>query len=414
MIDTTHQQISPVSAAELMAPSFVDRLQRRAVMTGVVLGIASVIGAFFDAEQFFRSYLVGFMGVLGLTLGGLGLLMLQYVTKGNWGFVLRRQFEAASRTLWLPALIFVPLAVWVGMGHMYPWAIPRHPSLSTDEFAKAKYQDWLNPHGYIARAVVYFLFWFVMITLLNRWGKWQDQRPEDAMTTSHRYQKLSGPGIIFWSFLVTFGATDWVGSLDPQWFSTIFGMIFMVGEAMIMLTFCILLTNQLAKYKPVSEIMQPTYWHDLGNLSLTLVMLFAYLSFSQFLITWSGNLPEEIEFYVRRTNGNWAPIALIIVLFHFAIPFFLLLHKPMKRNPHRLIWIAGMLFVSRYIDLTWYIMPSFHDNTAHTSMWWMGFTVPVAMLGIWIAVFCAELKKRPLYPIHDLLWPEITVHHHGY
>jgi len=428
MIETTHETKSPMTAGEMMAPlAFVDRLQRNALLVGVVGGAFSVLGAVLNTQQFYRSYLVAFMLWLGVCLGGMALLMVQYLTKGNWGFVLRRQYEACSRTLWLMALFFIPLVVAMETGSMYPWAITaKHGvgaegGLTAAQMLMPKYHSsYYSPHAVIARSVAYFLFWFILIFQLNRWGGWQDQRDEMDLPRSRRFQKLAGPGVIIFVYTISLAVTDWVQTLDPTWFSTMYALIFAVAEALIAMCFCILLTNQLRRFKPVSEIMQPLYWHDIGNLTLTMVMLFAYFSFSSFLILWSGNLPEEVHWYLYRFNGGWGVWAMIMVFTMFAIPFFLLLHKPMKRNPSRLVVIASILFLARYIDLIWYIMPNFPKVGSLPNMHaefhfsWQTVAIPIGMGGFWIAAFCRELKKRPLYPVYDLLWPEITREHHGH
>jgi hypothetical protein len=407
MIAHTEQTVSPMTVAEMMPPALIDRLQKRALTVGILAGIVSTIGLVQSAEHFYRAYLVGFMMWLGVALGGLALLTMQYLTKGNWGFVLRRQLEAASRTLPLNALFFVPLAIAMLTHHLYPWAI----GLSPEDKLIPKFQSYMTPHGAIARAVVYFLVWGILAFQLNRWGKWQDERDEPDMPRSNRYQKLAGPGMILYALTITLAVVDWVMSLDNHWYSTMYGFIFIVGQGLIAMSFFIMLTKALNDYRPVSEIMQKQYWHDLGNLMLAMVMLFAYMSFSQFLIIWSGNLPEEIEWYIKRFHGGWGVIIVLIALLHFAVPFFFLLMKSIKRNPKTLVLIAGLMFVMRYIDLNWYTMPNFADRAALNPSW-MDLVVPIALGGFWIAAFCRQLKQRPLYPVYDLLWPEITVQHH--
>lgn len=423
MIETTQATVSPLSAAEMMAPAAVDRIQRRALLIGVVFGVGTIIGAILEPAQFFRSYLLAFMMWLGVTLGGMALLQMQYLTKGNWGFVIRRQLEAASRLVPLMAIFFIPLAIAMLTGHTYPWAIGigKPGGITTEQAQAPKYTTgYTSPHGVIARSVVYFLLWFVMEFLLNRWGRWQDERDEPDLPRSRRFQTLSAPGIIIYAFTISLAVTDWVQSLDPTWYSTMYGLIFIDGEALIAMTFFILFTYYLARYKPVSEIMQPLFWHDLGNLTLAMVMLFAYFSFSQWLIIWSGNLPEEIEWYRNRVVNGWGVWIMVIVFAHFAVPFFFLLIKSMKRNARKLIWIALCLFLARYLDLVWYIMPNFpaaeglpaFRGSFHYS--WQDFVIPVSMGGLWISAFCWQLKKRPLYPVYDLLWPVVTRRHHGY
>jgi len=416
MMPVAHGTTAPVSAADLMAPPFVERLQKRAMLIGVVFGVAALIGAAVSTEQFFRSYLLAYMVWLGTSLGGLALLMLQYLTKGNWGFVLRRQFEAASRNLPLMAVLFIPLAIAIWNHRLWPWL----SQLSAEDAKMAKFQSYLTVNGMLGRAVLYFAVWIGLMAILNRWGLRQDTVDEPDLPRSRRFQTLCGPGFILYAFSMTMAATDWVLSLDAHWFSTMLGLIYLVGQGLNCMTFCIMLTNRLKDYEPVSGIMKPLFWHDLGNLLLAMTMLFAYLSFGQFLIIWSGNLPEEINWYLNRFSGGWGVVIVALVLFHFAVPFFALLMKAVKKYPHRLVWVAALMFFMRYVDQFWYIMPNFPAMAGlpatqkHFTYTWLDLVVPVAMGGIWVSAFCSQLRKRPLYPVHDLLWPEVTKQHHGH
>ncbi|PYX93212.1 MAG: hypothetical protein DMG67_04790 [Acidobacteria bacterium] len=410
---TRTEPIRP-SIANLMPPAMVDSLQRRALLAGVIAALLCILGAATHPHQFLRSYLVGYIMGLGLSLGSLGLLMVQYLTKGNWGFLIRRQLEAGSRVLPLMAILFIPLGIGVWNHNLYPWANTK--LLSPEDLQQFKMRAYLTPQWFIVRAIVYFALWIVLAYFLNKWGKQQDYEDVPDLPRSRRYQKLCGPGLVLFCITVTMAVVDWIMSLDIHWYSTMYGLIFIDGQGLITMCFMIMLTAALFKYRPMSQVLVPKTLHDLGNLTLAMVMLFAYFSFSQFLIIWSGNLPEEIHWYVDRLKGAWASVAFAIVLFHFAIPFFLLLHKPIKRNLKTLVPVVVILFLARYIDLLWYIVPNFNHMVNGVSdprgaFSWMDLACPVAVVGLWIAAFCGQLKSRPLFPVYDPLWTEVEKLH---
>ncbi|HTC95914.1 MAG TPA: hypothetical protein VK699_20905 [Terriglobales bacterium] len=409
MSEITRSQPIHRTAADLMPPVMLERLQRRALLVFVVAGILCILGAATHTQQFMRSYLVGYVLGLGLSLGCLGLLMVQYLTKGNWGFLIRRQLEAGSRVLPLMAALFLPILVAVWNHDLYPWA--DKTKLSAEDLAQFKMQAYLTPKFFTIRAVIYFAVWIVIASFLNKWGKEQDQEDAPDLPRSRRFQTLCGPGLVIFCITVTFAVVDWIMSLDIHWYSTIYGLIFIDGQGLIAMCFVIMMTAAMFKYRPMSQVLVPQTLHDLGNLTLAMVMLFAYFSFSQFLIIWSGNLPEEIHWYVNRINGAWGAVALAIVLFHFAVPFFLLLHKPIKRNLKTLLPIAVILFAARYIDLLWYVVPNFSGNDPRGHFSWMDLACPIAVVGLWIAAFCWQLRLRPLFPVYDPLWTEVEKLH---
>ncbi|HTD23809.1 MAG TPA: hypothetical protein VK738_14210 [Terriglobales bacterium] len=409
MSETT--RTSPArTIADLMPPIMLDRLQRRALLLGVIAGLACLLGARVSPHQFLRSYLVGYMMGLGLSLGSLGLLMVQYLTKGNWGFLIRRQLEAGSRVLPLMFVLFAP--IWAGIKGLYPWG----GQLSQEDLHQFKMQAYLTPKWFIVRSVAYFVVWIVIAFFLNKWGKQQDYDDVPDLPRSRRFQTLAAPGLVIFCITVTFAVVDWIMSLDIHWYSTIYGLIFIDGQGLITMCFMIMMTAALFKYRPMSQVLVPQTLHDLGNLTLAMVMLFAYFSFSQFLITWSGNLPEEIHWYIDRLKGGWGAVMLAIVLLHFAIPFFLLLHKPIKRNLKTLVPVVVILFLARYIDLLWYVVPNFNGTINGAPdprglFSWLDVACPVAVVSLWIAAFCWQLKSRPLFPVYDPLWKEVEKLH---
>jgi len=294
------------------------RWRSGALAAGIAGAVVCAIGLFISPFQFYRSYLSSYLFIVGVSVGSLAWLMLQYLTGGAWGVVIRRPCEAAARTLPLVALMFLPIAI--GIPNLYPWSHAK--IVAADEILQHK-QAYLNVPFFLIRAAVYFAGWLLLSRLLNRWSAREDR--EGATRVHGKMAALAGPGLIFWGFSVTFMAVDWVLSLDPHWFSTIFGMLFMAGQALSSMAFLIALMVLLSRRRPMSEILTPRHLHDLGKFLLALVMVWAYFSFSQFLIIWAGNLPEEIPWYLDRLRGGWQYVALALVIGHFALPFALLL-----------------------------------------------------------------------------------------
>ncbi|HEX9221945.1 MAG TPA: hypothetical protein VF860_01310 [Candidatus Acidoferrales bacterium] len=382
-----------MSAQNYMAPASVGRLQQRALTVGI-LGLALMMfGASASPAQFFRSYLVGYLFALGVTLGCLGLLMLQHLTGGHWGVMIRRPLESATRTLPVLAVLFVPLGF--GLRQLYAWTGPMEKPLSRFQMS------YLTIPGFLTRAAIYFAIWILLMLLLNGWSLQQDARPERALR--RKLQMLSGPGIVLYVFTMTFAAVDWVMSLSPHWSSTIYGFLFVGGQAVSAMALMIAVAVLLAQSEPMSGILQPRHLHDLGKLLLAFVMLWAYFAFSQLLIIWAGNLPEEIPFYVKRLRGGWGALGVLILLFHFALPFFLLLSRDLKRSARLLPRLAIAVIFMRLVDLFWMTAPEFSPDAFRVH--WMDVAAPAGIGGIWLAYFAWQLKGRPLLPLGD---PELA------
>ena len=377
---------------------------RAAAAGGVGLAL-TVLGIFLVSPfQFYRSYLWCYVFYLGVAVGSLAWLMLQYLTGGAWGVVIRRPAEAAARTIPLLALLFLPIVI--GIPNLYKWS---HPNLvAADEVLRHK-RVYLNTPFFLARAVLYFAGWCFLAWFFNRGSAAEDR--EGGSKQHGRMAALAGPGIIFWGFSITFMAVDWVLSLDPHWFSTIFGLIFMAGQGLSSLAFLIALMVLLSYYRPMSEVLTARHLHDLGKLLLALVMVWAYFAFSQFLIIWSGNLPEEIPWYLERLSGGWQYVALALIVGHFALPFALLLSRDLKRNFKLLASIAVFILFMRYIDLYWLVAPDFAKGAFTVS--WMDFTAPIGIGGVWLYAFLGQLEKRPLMPLHEPHLEEALEHGRG-
>lgn len=310
--------------------------------------------------------------------------------------VIRRTMGAAMRTLPLMALLFVPILF--ALPRLYPWARPLDSITDAHlrEHLKEITKSYLSVNGFIVRAVIYFAIWNTLSFLLTKWSREQDQPP--ARDHSKRFRALSGPGLILYGFTISFAAIDWVMSLDPSWMSTIYGLLVLAGEVLSAICFAVVIERILVRYRPMSEMLKPDHVHDHGKLMLTFIMVWAYFGFSQWLIIWAGNLPEEITWYMRRLNGGWGAIGLFLVVFHFAVPFVLLLSRPFKRDVTRLVWLAIWLMLMRYLDLFWNIEPNF---SATLTVTWADVVVPVAMGGLWLAYFFRNLGSMPLLPAYD-------------
>lgn len=371
-------------------PPPTNTFRNRALIAGGVLLLVLVATAFLDSHQFFQAYLVGWTFWTGIAVGSLALLMLQHMTGGGWGFVIRRVLEASTRTLPVMALLFLP--VILGAHSIYEWT---HQEVLEQHPVVAFKTPYLNIGFFSVRAVVYFAVWIALAFLLNRWSLAQDR------TADARYAKnmrvLSGPGMVALIFTVTFASVDWYMSLEPEWFSTIYGFIFVASWTLSALAFVIAVMAWLTQEEPLSRVVAPLHFHDLGKLLLALVMLWAYFAFSQYLIIWSGNLPEEIGYYLDRTHGLWGAIIIAIAILHFAAPFLFLLSRDLKRNPRRLVWVAMLVLVMRMIDLLWMLVPAFKEHH-----WiWLDVIALLGFAGLWLGLFAWQLAKRPLVPIND-------------
>ena len=372
-------------------PPNMSDYQRRALIVGIVFLVVLLAGVFFNPRQLFQAYLVGWTFWTGIAVGSLALLMLQHLTGGGWGLVIRRSLEAATRVLPLMAVLFIPVVI--GAHSIYhEWA--DHEEAAKHEVVQFK-TPYLNVPFFAVRAVVYFAIWIALAFFLNKWSLAQDRTADNRYTKNMRL--LSGPGMVVLIFSITFASIDWYMSIEPEWFSTIYGFIFVAAWSLSALAFVIAVMARLAGDEPMRRIVAPLHFHDLGKLLLALVMLWAYFAFSQYLIIWSGNLPEEITWYLRRMHGGWGAVIVTIAILHFAAPFLFLLSRGIKRNPGRLVLIAVLVLVMRSVDLLWMLAPAFDHR-----MWiLMDVAALIGFGGLWLWFLTWELGKRPLIPIND-------------
>ena len=377
--------------ADQSIPELAPR-QRQLLIVGAALFGLSAIGLFVNVTQFLQSYLMAYMLCLGVTLGCLALGMVHQLSGGAWGVVIRRPIGAAARVLPVMTLLFLPIAF--GMNRLYGWT--NADLVAHDEALQHKHL-YLNTPFFLVRAAVYFLVWNGLSYFLNAWSLEQDRTAEPRL--ARRMQRLSGGGLLAYGLTITFASFDWLMSLEPHWFSTIYGVLIVGGQGLSALAFLTAALVWLSRRPPLNRIVVPAHFHDLGNLMLAFVMLWAYFSFSQYLIIWSGNLPVEISWYLHRLQTGWRAVGLTLILFHFSAPFVVLLSRRAKREPDLLVKVAIGILIVRLIDLFWLIAPEFHQNGIFVS--WLDVVLPLTLGSIWLACFIRQLRGRPLLPVHD-------------
>jgi hypothetical protein len=387
---------------DLTPPAVLMTVQRRTMPIAGVAILLSMLGAVLWIEVFFRAFLVGFLFWIGITLGCMALLMLQHLTGGDWGFVMRRVMESAMNTMPLMAALFV--VILAGMKLLYPWV----STLANDPIVQAK-SAYLNVPFFIIRAVIYFGVWLLIAALLSRWSRRQDETfdPREQV----KMQNLSGAGVLIYGLTWTFASVDWAMSTDPHWFSTIYGIMLLGGHAVSAMGFMIAMAVLLLPYPPFAELFKPKHLHDLGKLLLAFIMLWAYFNFSQLLIVWSGNLPEEIPWYIARFHGWWAYVSVALLLFHFMFPFVLLLSRDIKRHARTIGRIAAFILVVRLVDVIWLIVPGMHTKGHEpppiSAVLYV--LVPLAIGGVWMTIFLRNLRRRPLLVPNDVRFAEVVL-----
>lgn len=380
-----------MSGLESLRP-YLLRVQRRSLVVGIILLALCLVGAPANPQQFFQSYLQAYLFWIGISLGCLAILMLHHLVGGTWGLPVRRLLEAGSRTLPLMAVLFVP--VLLGMRSLYVWARPEVMAANPVLQEKSLY---LNVPSFWVRAIVYFAIWIAVAHFLSKWSLEQDRTADRSLTG--RLRALSGPGLVLYGLSVTFAAIDWAMSLEPEWHSTMYGMIFMASHGLQALAFVTIVAFLLERQGSLSSVTSPLRFHDLGNLTLAFVMLWTYTAFCQFLIIWAENLTDEIPWYLHRTRGGWQGVAIALVVLQFAVPFLLLLSRITKRSASLLSTVAVGILLMRLVDYFWLVAPAFHP--AALTVHWMDLVAPIGLGGLWLAVFAGQLQGRSLVPLHD-------------
>jgi hypothetical protein len=377
--------------ADQLIPSLRQH-QRRFLTIGLAGCLLSLLGLWTNPTQFFQSYLTAYMFLLGVTLGCLALGMVHQLSGGGWGVLIRRQIGAASRVLPVLTVLFLPIVF--GLRYLYPWT--HADVVAGDELLQHK-QFYLNIPFFLVRTFVYFLVWNSLTYFLNAWSLEQDRTGNPRL--ARRMQVLSAGGLVGYGLTITFASFDWLMSLEPHWFSTIYGVLVMGGQGLSAMAFLIVILAWLSRRPPLRDIAAPAHFHDLGNLLLAFVMLWAYFAFSQYLIIWSGNLPEEIAWYLHRLQTGWRLVAVLLVVFHFVVPFLLLLSRAVKREARTIVKVAVGILMMRLVDLHWLVAPEFHRQGISAS--WLDVLLPISLGSLWLGFFIRELRDRALLPVYD-------------
>lgn len=414
----------------------VSAWRTRALIVFAVASLLSLALMFADPigkQHVLRGYLMGYVLCFGFAGGGLVLLMLQYVSGGKWGLLLRRPLEAMSRTLPLVALMLVPILFFAKK--LYLWAA--YPTVeATEDGIKNKLlteaqvhalnfkRPMLSPSSVIVQALFVFAVLFTFMYFLNKWSLARDADPMAGTEASYnkwqvRFENLSGIGILIYVIVMTIGILDWVMSLDVTWYSSIWGLKFLVGQGYGVLALGVLTVILLSKAEPMKTMLRKTEQYDLGKFMFGFVMLNIYLTFAEFLIMWSGNVPEEIPWYLNRIRGGWWYICTLDFCCHWLIPFCLLLSRNLKRSKTKMVWLTCFMILARCIDMFWLIEPGFPD--AHWNLRLLGnfsilayITVPAAVISLWGAYYLTQLMARPLMNTNDPHLEEILEAEHAH
>lgn len=371
---------------------------RKALVVGLVGLAASLAGWRLAPDAFYRAWLIGWVWILGVALGAHGIYLVHLLSRGAWGLVIRRLLEAATGTL--PALALFSLPVLLGLKALYPWADAAR--MAHDEILQHR-QPWMSAPFALLRLVLYFAIWGGFSFALAGLSRKQDSAGDPA-AVERKMQALAGPGLVLHVLAVSFFCFDFLMSVNAHWYSTIYGLYVLGGQAVSGMALVILAELLLSSRPPMSDVLKKRHVHDHGKLLLAFMMLWGYFAISQFLIIWSGDLPEEVGFFRDRFTGGWGTVALGIVFLHFVLPFFLLLSRDLKRDVKKLSAVAALLLVMRWADLYWLAAPAFSPGRFRVH--WVDLAAPLAMGGLWLWLFAGRLASCPLLPVHDPNLPE--------
>lgn len=383
----------------------MDKIQRNALIIGVIALAVSLLGLFQNSTHFLQSYLFAYIFWSGLAFGSLGIFFLHNVVGGNWGVAIRRFVESGLQTLPLIALFVIP--VLLGVKILYSWT---SPEVQAHDFAVGHKAAYMNVPLFILRTVIYFLIWFFFGLRILRMANEHDRTGDPILF--RKIKGASAPALLLFVVSTTYAFIDWIMSLEPNWYSTIYPWMFTVGEVLLTFAFMIALLVLLSDREPFASFLKQAHFHDLGNLMLAFTMLWAYMSFAQLLIIWSENLPDEIPWYVRRFSGGWGYLAWFISIFHFCVPFFLLLMRFIKKNPQRLRTLAIWMIIVRVVDVFWIVEPAFRQRGLE--VYWTDIAVLIGLGGIWIWYFIRNLMARPLLVPNDPRNTYTRAHGHGH
>ncbi|MFT5123722.1 MAG: hypothetical protein ACI9TH_000628 [Kiritimatiellia bacterium] len=398
-----------------LLPTRLEKLQKTSLTIGfAVLATMVLYGLLTNqSTHFFQSYLIGYLFALSFTLGGLGWLCIHHLSGGGWGYVGRRVFEAGAKTIIPMAVLFLPILFTVASGNsdVYPWL---DKAWAAGDHVVAQKLRYLNASGWIIRALVCFVIWIVLATLMNKWSERQDATGD--IIWRKKMKCLAGPALLIYVLTMTVASVDWVMSLEPGWFSSIYGAMFFIGQGLSTMAFTIVFVIWLSKYQPMKTELKVNRLHDLGNLQFAFIILWAYMEVSQFIIIWSAGLPEEITWFMNRSRNGFEYVSTALVMMQFFIPFFVLISRGVKRVKTRLVKIAIAIICVRVLDLWWIIAPSLHPGVAGTGQepvfdggfpfFFTDILAPIGFGALWFGLFLRNFRKMPVLPTKDPMFSE--------
>lgn len=388
------------------------RAREIAPIGSVVCLVLMALGIFLAGrDQFFRSWLFAWIFWFGLSIGCMGVVMMHHLLGGGWGYLIRRFGESAALCIPIMAILFIPIVI--GARSLFPWADPAQ--VAGDAVLRHK-TGYLNLSFWTLRAVIYFAVLWLWAWMLRITSLRLDREPGPGLLK--RLVNLSSIGEVIYFVLMAFAAVDWMMSREPHWISTVFGFIVVMAQAVTALCFLILMVAIHCDDPALKPVIQADYLNDLGNVLLTFVILWAYMSFGQFLVTWLGNNQDEIVWYIRRTDGGWRWVGAALIFFHFLVPFLLLLMRPLKRKLGRLALIAGGLLFMRVVEVIYWVTPTDPHGASWGALQWfcaeaMNILAWLGIGGIWFLAFLWFLKDAPLLPIGDFIPVTPVDHGHG-
>lgn len=372
---------------------------RRASMIGFVIGVigiaATLAGVAVDRTQAFGSYLFAYTLFLSLGLGALFFVLMHHITASRWGITVRRIAEATMATLPLFALLFIPILL--GMHDLFEWT--NQDILAKDELLASK-TPYLNTGFFIVRAVIYFLVWTGLSLYLFRKSTAADRG--NGLQIMNQMKAASAPAIALYGLTLTFASFDWLMSLSPHWFSTIFGVYYFAGAIQGALALMIVVAMLLQRGGLLHGMITVEHYHDLGKLLFGFTVFFAYIAFCQYFLIWYANIPEETEWFLKRW-GSWSGLSIGLIFFSFVLPFFVLLSRMGKRNLPVLLVGALLVLVGRALDMYWLVLPSLDHHAHGPNLTWMNFTALIGIGGLFVGLLCWRLGKHALVPVGDPL-----------
>ena len=364
---------------------------RNALIVGAVGLALSAAGYFMDSKQFFHSYLVAFVFWTSIGLGGLFFTLLNHLVGAEWSIVLRRISETLMVTLPVMVVFFIPIIF--GFHDLYHWSDPA--VVDVDPVIKAK-SGYLNPTFFIIRTAIFFTIWFIFARTLYSMSVKQDGGDQ---TNNERMRRISAPGMILFAFTTTYAAFDWLMSLQPHWFSTIFGVWYFAGGLLAALAFINLFAQVLRKNEVLQNQITIEHYHDIGKLKFAFTIFWAYIAFSQFFLIWYANVPEETIFYLNRWEGSWKYVSLLLIYGHLMLPFLWLIPRATKRNLPAMVFIGVWLLLMHWVDMYWTVFPNLHEHGFQLS--WMDLTTMLGIGGIFIWALWTRFTSNALIPVKD-------------